>query len=276
MSGPTPAEIVELIRAGSPAVLGYFGWRLWGDVRSFLNRIGGPAIDEVGALAADEVKAFRCGRLLRLLGAARDDLDREPAPETDRVNPRIMFQAFEYGSWVDDDVVSDMWGGLLASAVSPDGSDDSNLIFTDILQRMTSLQARILRYTCEVVPKRVDPSIGIVYPAGMVRLTLKELIPIVGIDDPHRIDRELDAMRAMELIHGGFDILGGGSADVTPSGLALNLFIRCHGSRLSPPEFFKLPADGSLITPEKDGVGPKGTTSPNPVSETGSDDTRAG
>lgn len=64
---------------------------------------------------------------------------------------------------------------------------------------------------------------------------------VAGTEDIHRIDRELDHLRGLGLIHGGIesysDVL---TVDITPTALALNLYVRCQGFHGSPVEFFGL------------------------------------
>jgi hypothetical protein len=62
---------------------------------------------------------------------------------------------------------------------------------------------------------------------------------ITGCDDDHRIDMELDRLHALGLIVGGFGSRGK-HADITATALALNMFVRCKGSRASALEYFKL------------------------------------
>lgn len=64
---------------------------------------------------------------------------------------------------------------------------------------------------------------------------------ISGITDLHRLDRELDHLRALELIDGGVPVDEEGP-EVTiafkPTGLGLNLYVRCQGATESPVVYF--------------------------------------
>jgi len=73
---------------------------------------------------------------------------------------------------------------------------------------------------------------------------LDKLAELMQISDIHRIDRELDQLRSLELI--GSHIGGGGfspdscEAHVGPSGLAMHLYVRCQGYIGSPIEYFDI------------------------------------
>ena len=61
--------------------------------------------------------------------------------------------ALENGSWSERDEVQEMWAGLLASACTEDGKDDSNLLFMNLLSQLTGVQVAILKYGCEKAQK---------------------------------------------------------------------------------------------------------------------------
>jgi len=69
----------------------------------------------------------------------------------------------------------------------------------------------------------------------------------LGTDDLQRLDRELDHLRELGLIgfHGGGGLhIVGDICDVTPSALALHLYVRSQGSKLSPVEYWSLKSPG--------------------------------
>jgi hypothetical protein len=130
-----------------------------------------------------------------------------------------------------------MWAGLLASSCTEDGKDESNLIFINILSQLVGTQVVILDHCCKSCGKRVSKG-GWLEPQ-LLSMTLKELIDLTGISDVHRLDRELDHLRALELIQSGFDP-SSTLANVTPSALALQMYARCQGFSGSPIEFLDL------------------------------------
>ena len=77
---------------------------------------------------------------------------------------------------------------------------------------------------------------------------MDKLVEITGCHDTHRLDRELDHLRAFELIGAGGTFGAGGGfnmndtldASISVSPLALHLYVRGQGFIGSPVEFFDL------------------------------------
>lgn len=130
-----------------------------------------------------------------------------------------------------------MWAGLLTSSCTKEGNDESNLIFINLLSQLTSIQVKVLNYSCEM-SKKFLTSGGFIIPEQLY-ISLQEIKEITGIDDLHRLDRELDHLRSLELITTGFDP-NTTVAEIAPTPLALHLYVRCQGSLQSPVEFFSL------------------------------------
>jgi hypothetical protein len=104
-----------------------------------------------------------------------------------------------------------------------------------------SLQARILERACKECKKELTNAGWI--SAYEYLMSLEQLQECSGISDFHRIDRELDHLRMLGLIGGGY---GGGfspfstEADVTPTSLSLQMYARCNGCNGDPVTFFNL------------------------------------
>lgn len=224
----------------------------------FLGRICLPAAEELGLLFRDRVSHWRAVQFARIAEKGKRKLDAVPESEGYHAHPRILGSIVEHGSWADSDDVQEMWAGLLASACTEDGNDESNLIFVNLLSQLTSSQAKVLAYGVERVEKALIQN-TLVIPSGRVFVDLPRLITITGVNDVNRIDRELDHLRAVGLMtaeSGMFaaQIAGigiefrlamppmqaGDVADLAPSALGLQMYVRCQGSRLSPAEYFQL------------------------------------
>jgi hypothetical protein len=130
-----------------------------------------------------------------------------------------------------------MWAGLLSSSCTPDGQDDSNLIFINLLSQLTKSQARLLNYSCEKATKFVHSS-GLIFTYDII-IQISELPAIMKINDIHIIDRELDHLRSLGLIPGGI-ITGSNNANIAPTPLGLYMYVRCKGSYDSPVNYFGL------------------------------------
>jgi hypothetical protein len=207
---------------------------------AFLSRICLPAAEELGLLFRDKVANWRARNAVAIVEAAREKLDSLDASDRSLAHPRIVGEIIDSGSWADSDDTQEMWAGLLASSCTSDGRDDSNLIFANLLKQITSLEAKVLRYSCETSTKTVTSAGWLT--AEDLKVSEQELVEITGESDLHRIDRELDHLRSLELIDGGFNT-DSRVADITPTALALQLYMRCKGHRGDPLVYYELRSD---------------------------------
>ncbi len=205
----------------------------------FLGRICLPAAEEFGLLLQDRVRGWRQAQMVTILLKAKEQLLNADAPSNVHAHPRLVRGILEEGSWIEDPVVQDMWSGLLSSSCTETGDDDSNLVFVNLLSSLTRLQARLLKYVCENAPKSAAQN-GLIQPEQII-VTLDTLMEITGEADIHRLDREMDYLREVGLLQGGFKSYSSSTnALVTPSGIALHMYVRCQGSRTSPTDYFGL------------------------------------
>ena len=204
---------------------------------AFLSRICLPAAEEFGLLLRDRVSHWRAVNVARIVADAESIVKSLPDADKRHAHPRLVAQIIEHGSWTESDEVQRMWAGLLASSCTVDGSDDSNLIFVDILSRLTLIEARILENACRECGKEVTQAGWLM--AQDFRMSLEQLQNCSGTNDFHRIDRELDHLRTLGLIAVGFEP-SSTDADMTPSTFALQMYARCNGWAGDLLEFFGL------------------------------------
>lgn len=206
-------------------------------VRAFLGRICLPAAEEYGLLLRDKISFWRLKNFLRISEKAENLLNKFPDYEKKHAHPRLVSSILEHGSWSDDTIVQDMWAGLLASSCTFDGQDDSNLIFVNLLSQLTKSQAKLLKFSCENSTKAIEGS-GLIHIGDLIvnKITLFE---VTGISNIHIIDRELDHLRSLGLIKGGF-YSGSYNANIAPTALAMYMYVRCQGSEDSPVHYFGL------------------------------------
>ena len=229
------------------------------EASEILGLICKPAAEEFGFLLQDGVKYWRwrfknvCNITInakKILNAQNNDIEVS-------ASPRIVNSILENGSWIDDDKIQDMWSGLLASSCTKDGKDESNLIFINLLSQLTSSEVRILNYICNNSEKKITIH-SLVY-ANKLSISLRDLQEISGIVNIHNLDREIDHLRSLGLVEGGFPTtpedtinafkrpsdlvsktLEDSEAYISPSPLALNMYVRCNGSLQAPNEYFGL------------------------------------
>ncbi len=211
-------------------------------IEGFLKLVCAPALEEVGLLLKDQVRHWRLKNVLSILHKAQGKLDFTDEKLHIKAHPRVALSIIENGSLNDSDEIQELWAGLFISSCTKDGQDDENLIFVDLLKQLTVLEARILKYSCEGARK-------ILYKNGLMigddfKINCDELIAITEIKDIHRLDRELDHLRSLELIGSGLGEGGFSStdesltADITPTALSLNLYVRSQGFNNDPATFW--------------------------------------
>jgi hypothetical protein len=216
---------------------------------AFLGRVCLPAAEELGLALRDRVSSWRAKNACQILSTANDLYTANGMPPG-AVNPRLIHQAIDQGSWIDDEVIQGMWAGLLCSAVTQYSSDE-NLLFVNLLAQLSGLQVRILLESVNNSQKYkiVHDLVGV----QRLTLTIGQIQEVAGSQDIQRIDRELDHLREIGLIGipgswitgGGIDAASG-IVDITPTPLAIHLYVRAQGFTQSPALFFNLELRPSL------------------------------
>ncbi|MEE9260738.1 MAG: Abi-alpha family protein [Candidatus Scalindua sediminis] len=167
---------------------------------SFLSRICLPAAEEFGLLLKERVSHWRTQNLVAIINKTESLLQEHGGVKNLKAHPKIINEILEKGSWTDDSNIQEMWAGLLASSCTKDGSDESNLVFVNLLGQITSAQARFFNHVCLNTQKKLSID-NLVYAESM-NISPIQLVEIWRDSDLHRIDRELDHLRALELIRG--------------------------------------------------------------------------
>jgi len=214
---------------------------------AFLSRICLPAAEEFGLLLKDKVSSWRAQNALFVVQKAEQKFIENNAPQDAHAHPRIVAAAIEQGSWSESSDVQELWAGLLASSCTTDGKDESNLMFINILSQINSSEAIFFKHICETAEKEISPG-GWIGPKEIIDLTIEELQTITGLNDIHRIDLELDHLRALNLIEGGCEPEKP-TARVVPTSLGLQMYVKCQGYSGSPLVYFGLtPSTAQTLT----------------------------
>lgn len=202
---------------------------------AFLSRICLPAAEEFGLLLRDKISGWRAKNAVEIANKAQLLLEKHLREIFLLAHPKIVYSTIEHGSWTESDLMQNLWAGLLASACSKDGKDESNLIMINILSQLTTSQGVLIEHICKSV-KVFESSAGWIQSNGL-RMEAKDIVVIMGLTDLHQIDRELDHLRSLSLIERGFEPMTT-IADLTPTPLCLQFYVRCKGHRGSPLDYF--------------------------------------
>lgn len=211
----------------------------------FLEKVFQPGLEEFGYLIKDKVRQWRLFNALKVMDKAKGRLGFENNELQILANARVGLSILDECSMIDDEELQDMWAGLFASSCTIDGMDDSNMIFVDLLKRISTVEARILKYGCVHCRKEIYPS-GLIVPSETLEVSLEKLEEITGLTDVNRLDRELDHMTSLSLLLKGLFTPSAGfrisrpdlTAIITPSALALNLFYKTNAINCTPRDFW--------------------------------------
>jgi hypothetical protein len=241
--------------ASSPLFHDIFGVKPYGEIgveltkgivagaSAFLSRICLPVAEEVGDWAREEVHHMRRRRrnAVRLAERARRMVEAAHLGEV-HAPPRLVSQVIEIGSWSEEEELQQMWAALLATACTPDGRDDSNMIYTDLLSRMTVPQVRLFNHVCGGVVHCQMWVDAFLRGGNMIQkdVTLQETMQFASPED---VRQQVAFMRAIGVLRdlGRLSLLSPPkdcNVDVTPTRLALSMFMRCQGFRGTLEEFY--------------------------------------
>lgn len=111
--------------------------------KHLLERLCGPAFDELGLLLQDRARVYRLKNQLRMLAKVQDMLQKA-GTEISTVPIRTLLPLLEGAALEDDERLSDKWAGLLASAASSGDAELTHPSFPRILSEMSPREAVIL------------------------------------------------------------------------------------------------------------------------------------
>jgi hypothetical protein len=187
------------------------------------------------------IEEWRARNADNMLERARTQLRAAKMPEEqlNRTHPRLLYIILDHSSWHDAAEMQEMWAGLLVSSALGDLYDESNLVFVGLLSQMTTDEVLILNHACIHATKVVSAE-GVIV-AEQLEYEVRDLKRVVREMDLFCLDFQLDHMRTLGLLPFGLNLRDPERpflADITPSSLALYMFVRCHGFSGSPSEYF--------------------------------------
>lgn len=205
----------------------------------FLTAVCLPAAEEFGLMLKDKFRYWRLKNIIRMLEKSQSRFEFDSNELQLKVNPRIGVEIIENASWQDDELILDMWSGLLNSSLTIDTKDDSNLVFVNLLKSITTVQAKLLNHICQIGNILYDKN-GLIYSESHCEIMIEKLYKITNCLDINRLDREIDDLRAKALLPSssflssegtGFSVNQEDFSKVTlrPTPLALHLYARVNG-----------------------------------------------
>jgi hypothetical protein len=206
---------------------------------SFLTRLCPQAAHDLKLLFREGLSNIRIAHTIRITTRAEALLSAEPDFDRLRALQSLVFRIVQEGSWADDPTVQQLWAGILSTACTPTGDDESNIPYIDLLDGFSNVDGRLFTEAC-TKSEKVFASSGAVSAVPLIR-TAQDLIRISGASDLMKIDRNLFGLANTGLLeprvkrkYFSFDQ----DANLTPTALGLELFARGQGHRGAPHEYY--------------------------------------
>ena len=207
---------------------------------AFLNRICPSSTEEVRHLLREGLSNYRVAAAVEIALRAEEGLTAMPEADSLRISPRLLVRLIEDGSWAEADWIQQLWAGLLISSCTPDGRDESNLAFVDLLSQLTHIHIRIFVAACTRASKFVS-GVGRISSRPFA-CTTEEIMKITGSRDLIRIERDLAHLTELGLLEGRAKsryFMAVDEASVNPTPMGLQLYARCRGHRGSSQDFYR-------------------------------------
>lgn len=109
-------------------------------VANLLEKLAGPAVAQTGLMVGDLISGWRLRNLISIM----ERIERLIAAKGIHVHPRLLHEMCQRGSLTDDEVLQDMWAGILAYSATDGEPTDVNLELVSLLSGMSAAQAKIL------------------------------------------------------------------------------------------------------------------------------------
>ncbi|MGP8254008.1 MAG: PilZ domain-containing protein [Terracidiphilus sp.] len=195
----------------------------------FLCRLCQSGAEEAILLLGGQLDPPRTECVFEIALGAEKLLATEYNADKMRADPKLVAHMLREGSWSHSDPQKQLWIGLFANSCAPEGWDDSNMVFADMLVNVTPVQATIFIEGCNRSLQSMQdadtapPHRIVLSPHGMIELTRMYDLTRIATDVAYlynlgAIDRLFDFTSYVETEN----------FDITPSSVGIDLFRRCR------------------------------------------------
>ncbi|MBO9699940.1 MAG: DUF4393 domain-containing protein [Sporocytophaga sp.] len=219
---------------------------------SFISKICSPAAEEFGLYFADNIRVWRLNNIIKIIEKSKGKLEFVDNKLQLKAHPRVVMDIIDKGSWQENTELQDMWAGLLASSCQKESENDDNIIYTTILNQLTSTEVKILNYFT-VNSAKLATAEGIVKTKEGLIISAEEFSKIVGTDNFEKLNVGINHLKSLQLIETGFGLASGFFKDgdksqglkvgLKLSPLAIILYVKCQGYNGLARDFFSLAYD---------------------------------
>jgi len=144
-------------------------------LQDIIEKISGPAAEEVGLMIQDHVKVYRFKRQVRLLQRTKEFLN-DAGLGIHSVPPKILLPIMDYASVEGDDELQDLWAALLANAASEASAITVLPAFLEVLKQLSACEVQFLSRTYDEVLEdeaRIQKSGAIVATGSRITITAR-------------------------------------------------------------------------------------------------------
>ncbi len=171
-----------------------------------VKKLLGPTFDTMGS---DLEKLYSVGRNKILsFGIRKSNID-----DAKKANLRVTRDIFWNGSFTDEAICAEYFGGILASSRSVDGKDDAGIFYTDIIKSLSSSQLKLHyiiynslnKLWLEMPESEQRPNAGMSTETGKYNIWFSSFeLQQFGID----LEKDIIALHSKELVGRGYEALG--------------------------------------------------------------------
>lgn len=147
-------------------------------------------------------------------------------------HPDLVQRIIEYGSWVDAEWLQDLWAGLLATSCTFEGRDESNLVYINLLSKLSPLPTQILTMACAKAMQSMVESAA-ASPAHLAS-SAEEIARITRSNNLMKVYKSIGELSELGLVEKNprsASPANPGEAKAMPTQLGLEMFARCNGQR---------------------------------------------
>jgi len=210
-----------------------------GTALAIANKLLGKTAETI---SDDIANLYKAGRDKLVSAAVRKTANMED----DKIaNLRVARDVFFNGSFTDEAICAEYFGGILASSRSIDGKDDLGVFYTDIIKSLSSSQLKlhyIVYYSLnklwiEMPREEERPNAGMGTQTGKYNIWFSTIeLQNLGVD----VEKDLIALHSKELIGSNYEALGHKLEDgkevpytkVGPTTLGIQLYAVAHNKLL--------------------------------------------
>jgi len=196
-----------------------------------------PEVEEkVTRMLRKEFSSVRVAGGIRIVLMAERLLRPRAEPTGLRVPADLLLHILEMGSLAEEGWVQSMWAGLLASACTREGEDESNVPFAEILSHLAPVHLRVLEMVCrKALTAAQEGSQAFICTIG----ELTKGLDLTNVAKTLRTVAELGDHGLMTPVRRSPSDPLDTEARTSATRMGLQMYARCHGQRGDEEEFVR-------------------------------------